>query len=49
LSATSATNLISPKAKAELVDAKNKALDLKIALNNATNVNTGKLNFTKFS
>jgi hypothetical protein len=29
--------------------ATNKALELKVALQNATNVNTGKLNFNKFS
>ena len=33
----------------ELHNAKNAAIELKIALNNAVNVNTGKLNFNKFS
>lgn len=33
----------------EIQAATNKALELKVALNNATNVNTGKLNFNKFS
>ena len=33
----------------EIQVATNKALELKVALNNATNVNTGKLNFNKFS
>ena len=34
---------------ADIQAAANKAIELKIALQNATNVNTGKLNFTKFS
>lgn len=33
----------------ELHNAKNAAIELKIALNNAVNVNTGKLNFNKFN
>jgi hypothetical protein len=32
-----------------LTEAKMKALDLKAALNEATNVNTGRLDFGKFS
>lgn len=35
--------------KAEIQEATQKAVELKVALNNATNVNTGKLNFGKFS
>lgn len=35
--------------KQELQDASNKAIELKIALNNAVNVKTGKLNFGKFA
>ena len=35
--------------KAEIAEATSKALELKVALQNATNVNTGKLNFNKFS
>ena len=35
--------------KQDLQEASNKAIELKIALNNAVNVKTGKLNFGKFS
>lgn len=35
--------------KTEIQEATQKAIELKVALNNATNVDTGKLNFSKFS